>query len=122
MRKSKFFDVFLISPALLSFSKQRDDEESPINSMKVENNILKMSFMFSDSIGVIPKSIQVFIDKEKKEFSVDKIFSALSLKIEKLQPGIYPIKVIVANKNGNHSFPFRKKIIVSDSLCVMLMD
>jgi hypothetical protein len=99
MRKNKFFDVFLRNPALLSFSKQRDDEESPINSMKVENNILKMSFMLSDSVGVIPKSIQVFIDKEEKEFSVDKIFSALSLKIEKLQPGMYPLRVVAANKN-----------------------
>lgn len=91
--------------------------------MKVEDQILKMSFMLCDSIGVNPKSIQVFIDKKEKEFSFDKISGILSLKIETLQPGIYPLRVVVANKNWNHSFPFRKKIIViSDSLSAHLAD
>jgi hypothetical protein len=73
-------------------------------------------------VGINPRSIQIFIDKEEKEFSFDKISSTLSLKMEKLQPGIYPLKVVAANKNGNYSFPFRKKIIIGDSLSIQIAD
>ena len=92
------------------------------DSLKLEDNVLNMSFSLTDSIGINPKSILVFIDKEEKDFSFDKLSNILSLKLENLQTGVYQLRLVAANKNGNHSFPFRKNINVSDSLSVSITD
>ena len=84
------------------------------DSLKIENNLLKMSLIITDSSGIDPKSIQVFFNKEEKEFSFDKLYGIVSVKIDLPIPGEYPIKIVAANKNGNYSFPFHKKIIVND--------
>jgi len=92
------------------------------DSLKSDNNNLRMSFIISDTAGVNDKSIQVFINNEEKDFTFDKISNLLTIKMEDVHPGIYPLRIIAANKNGNHSFPFRKKIVVSDSLGVNITD
>ncbi len=92
------------------------------DSLKIENNFLKISLMLTDSSGIDQKSIQVFFNKEEKEFSFNKLYGIVTVTIDLPIPGEYPLKIIVANKNGNHSFPFNKKIIVSDSMSVMLVD
>ncbi len=94
-----------------------------IDSLKIDKGFLKLSFMIKDSAGINPKSIRVLINKEEKEFLFYNNSNILTISIEKPQPGTYPLKLIAANKNGNHSFPFRKKIIViSDSLSTRLVD
>ncbi len=104
------------------FKSGRPEISIITDSIKVQENSLKLSFMLSDSLGINPKSILVFIDKEEKEFSFDKISGIVSLNIENLQPGIYLFRVVAANKNGSHSFPYRKNIVISDSLSARLAD
>jgi N-acetylmuramoyl-L-alanine amidase len=86
------------------------------DSSKVENNSLKISFALKDSIGINPKSIQVFINKKERDFMYDNASNVLSVNVNDIQPGEYIVRVIAANKNGNHSYPYYKKILVSDSL------
>ncbi|MCX6171165.1 MAG: N-acetylmuramoyl-L-alanine amidase [Ignavibacteriales bacterium] len=92
------------------------------DSSKIENNLLKVSLMLTDSSGIDPRSIQVFFNKEEKEFSFDKLSGIVNVKIDLPIPGEYALKVVAANKNGNYSFPFHKKIIVSDLLEPEIID
>ncbi len=92
------------------------------DSLRLDNNILNASFELRDSTGINSKTIQVYFNKEEKEFTFDKTTNVISLKIEIINPGSYPIRIIAANKNGNHSFPYGKNIIVDDSLKVNLTD
>ncbi len=92
------------------------------DSLRLDNNILNASFVLKDSVGINSKTIQVYFNKEEKEFTFDKTTNVVSLKIEIINPGTYPLRIIAANKNGNHSFPYRKNIIVDDSLKVNLTD
>jgi len=92
------------------------------DSLRLDNDILIASFVLKDSVGINSKSIQIYFDKEEKEFSFDKTTNVVSIKTEIIKPGTYPIRIITANKNGNHSFPYRKNIIVSDSMKVILTD
>ena len=90
------------------------------DSLKIENKSLKVSFSLKDSTGINPKSIRVFINKNEKEFLYDSFSNILSLTINDIQPGEYIVRVIAANKNGNHSFPYSKTIIVNDSLAAVI--
>ena len=86
------------------------------DSLKIENDSLKIGFGVTDSLGIDPKSVQVFFNKEEKEFRYNKANNIVKFEIDKIIPGSYPVRLVVANKNGNHSFPYHKEIIVSDSL------
>jgi len=90
------------------------------DSLRLDNNMLNASFELKDSVGINPKSILIYFNKEEKEFTFDKTTNVVSLKIEIINPGTYQLRIIAANKNGNHSFPYRKNIIVDDSLKVNL--
>jgi len=92
------------------------------DSLKVENNLLSISFHLNDTTAINPKLTRVFFDKEEIEFKFDKTANVLTVELEMPEPGSYPIRIIAANKNGNHSFPYRKNIIVDDSLKVNLTD
>lgn len=85
------------------------------DSTKFENNLLKLAFALSDSNGINPKSVQFFFDKEERIFSFDKTTNILSVEIEIPNEGEYPVRVICANKNGNHSLPYYKKVIVREN-------
>ncbi|MEW6701895.1 MAG: N-acetylmuramoyl-L-alanine amidase [Bacteroidota bacterium] len=92
------------------------------DSLKIENNSLQISFSLRDSIGINPKSLHVFFNKEEKEFSFKQSSNILSVKIDSVKPGAYPVKIIVVNKNGNHSYPYHKEIFISDSLQPIFSD
>jgi N-acetylmuramoyl-L-alanine amidase len=92
------------------------------DSLRNENGLLNISFTLKDSVGINSKTIQVFIDKGEREFSFDKFSNILSIKLEPLKPGEHALRIIAANKNGNHSFPYHKKIVVTDSLTASLTD
>ncbi len=92
------------------------------DSLMDGNDNFVLEFDLHDSTGINPKSIQVFVDKREKEFTYDKVSGKVLLKTDALQPGEHLLKIVAANKNGNYSFPFRKKIIVSDDLSVRIAD
>ncbi len=83
------------------------------DSTKFKNGKLKASFYLKDSSGIDTKSIQVFWDKNEVDFSFDKKTSILSFEIDLLKEGSYSLKIICANKKGNHSLPFLKKVTIN---------
>jgi N-acetylmuramoyl-L-alanine amidase len=85
------------------------------DSLRLDNNILNASFVLKDSVGINSKSIQVFFNKEEKEFTFDRKTNIMSLKVEMINAGTYPIKIIVANKNWNHSFPYHRRLLVGET-------
>lgn len=90
------------------------------DSLRIQNDTLHAAFSLQDSTGIDPKSVQAFFNKEEKNFRFDKLRNTVTLEVNPVIPGSYPVRMIVANKNGNHSFPFHKEIIISDSLKVSL--
>ncbi|MBI1937082.1 MAG: N-acetylmuramoyl-L-alanine amidase [Ignavibacteriales bacterium] len=92
------------------------------DSTKFENNLLKLSFALIDSNGINTKLLQFFFNKEEKNFSFDKTTNILSVEIENSNEGEYPVRVICANKNGNHSLPYHKKLFVNNSGYFLLKD
>jgi len=85
------------------------------DSLTINNNKLKIAFELRDSIKIDPKLIQVYYNNDEKEFIYNKLSSIVTLNINDVQSGKYPVRIIAANKNGNHSFPYHKNIIISDS-------
>ncbi len=72
-----------------------------------------LSFMVSDSSGIDPESIEVEFDSSKvSNYNFDPNTGILSVNLKTVQPGAHEVRVIVANKNGNHNLPFRKEISV----------
>ncbi|MBI5808662.1 MAG: N-acetylmuramoyl-L-alanine amidase [Ignavibacteriales bacterium] len=85
------------------------------DSTRVENNFLNISFYLNDTTAINPKLTQVFFNKEEKEFTFDKTTNVVSVKLEMLKPGTYPIRIIAANKNGNHSFPYHRQLSIGET-------
>jgi N-acetylmuramoyl-L-alanine amidase len=72
-----------------------------------------LTFLLSDSTGINAKSIIVQIDSVLvDDFNFDEESNLLSVNLNGKIPGEYSLRIIAANKNGNHSFPFHKKILV----------
>ena len=80
-----------------------------------EGGDLNLNFAFSDSAGIDTNSIITEFDSVRTlsyTFNPETIILSLSLK--NVKPGTHEIRIIAANKNGNHNLPFRKKIIVTE--------
>ena len=92
------------------------------DSLVINNNQLKISFGLIDTCKIDTKSINVFFNNEEKDFIFNKISPAVTLKINAVKPGKYAIRIIAANENGNHSFPYHKSIVISDSSIVKLQE
>ena len=92
------------------------------DSLRIQNDTLHAAFSLRDSIGINPKTIQIFFNNEEKDFRFDKTNNIVSVEITPIVKGVFPMRVIAANKNGNHSFPYHKEIIISDSLKATLKD
>lgn len=72
-----------------------------------------LAFTFKDSSGIDPGSVIAYIDSaEATDAFFDKDEGTLSLNLAGTQPGVHTVRIIAANKNGNHSFPYRKKIVI----------
>jgi N-acetylmuramoyl-L-alanine amidase len=72
------------------------------------------SFFLKDDIGIETESIIVLLDKIKyNNFTYNIQTGLLTIIGDALTSGEHEIKIIVANKRGNHSFPFTKKIIIN---------
>lgn len=92
------------------------------DSLKYINNVLHVAFILNDSAKIDPKSIQFFFNKEEKNYSFDKSTGILSASIELKSAKEYSLRVVCANKNGNHSFPFHKKVIFNEKGNVTIVD
>lgn len=73
------------------------------------------TYVLTDSFGIDSSSISVLIDKIKtNKFSFDINTGQLKIDDDNLFLDNHELRVIVANKNGNHSFPFIQKIFVKN--------
>jgi N-acetylmuramoyl-L-alanine amidase len=92
------------------------------DSMAINNHQLKLAFGLIDSSKIDPKSIHFFFNNDDKEFTFNKLTSILKLTVNDVNPGKYPVRIIAENKNGNHTFPYHKSILISDSANVKFQD
>jgi N-acetylmuramoyl-L-alanine amidase len=69
-------------------------------------------YQLSDKKGIDIKSIDVKIDSVSAKYIYDLAANRLCVNLDDITPGEHEIKIVVANKNGNHSFPFRKKLFI----------
>jgi N-acetylmuramoyl-L-alanine amidase len=92
------------------------------DSLKNIDGNISLTFSLKDSSGINPKSIQVFLNKEEIQFKYDSIINLLKIDLTELPIGVHQLRVICANKNGNHSLPFHKKIEITDSLKINILD
>jgi N-acetylmuramoyl-L-alanine amidase len=73
---------------------------------------VEYKFAIKDSAGINQESIRVYIDSIRiQEFKFDEQTGILTLPPTKLNDGEHFIRIIAANKNGNHAFPFHQKIV-----------
>jgi N-acetylmuramoyl-L-alanine amidase len=71
-------------------------------------------FYLNDSTGINTESIQVYFDSTRtRNFTYNDISGELSLALQEVTDGEHAVRILAANKNGNHAFPFYKKILVS---------
>jgi N-acetylmuramoyl-L-alanine amidase len=83
------------------------------DSIKIINNSLRVVFALKDSSGIDPKSIRFFFNKDEMNSSFDKINNLISVQIDSVKDGDYPVRIIAANKNGNYALPFSRMIKIS---------
>ena len=74
-----------------------------------------LTYKLSDKSGVDPKSIIVYIDSSQTNCDFDVSTNVLTVPLQSLKEGAQIVRIIYENNNGNHSFPFRKKIIISNN-------
>ncbi len=71
----------------------------------------KLNFLLTDNSGIDSSSIQVYYDRKEIPFDYDSETGCLDVSIPTKEKGEHSLRIICANKNGNHSFPFYMKII-----------
>lgn len=85
-----------------------------MNQMTFESSSFDLKFSIEDSIQINPESIRVYVDSvNTKNFAFDEKSSEINLPLQNMINGEHDIRIIAANKNGNHAFPFHQKIIVN---------
>ena len=73
----------------------------------------ELKYSIQDSSGINAKSIQVYFDSLTAEnFTFTDISGELSLSLQNVNYGEHVVRILAANKNGNHAFPFHHKIFV----------
>ncbi len=89
-----------------------------VNFVNVDSKFVEgdqsFTFLIDDSAGIDPNSVRVQFDSTDV---VDYSFAEdspniLNVNISDVKAGTHTIRVIAANKRGNHSFPFHKEILV----------
>jgi N-acetylmuramoyl-L-alanine amidase len=82
-----------------------------------KQNNFELEFSIKDSIGINPESIQVYFDSLKtEEFNYDTISGSLTMTLQEVDIGEHVVRIVAANENGNHTFPFHQKIIVIEKI------
>ncbi|HKI78514.1 MAG TPA: N-acetylmuramoyl-L-alanine amidase [Ignavibacteriaceae bacterium] len=86
---------------------------SYLNNKDSVNSGDLLTFLLSDSTGIDSNSIRMQFDSvDVHDYSFDESNNLLSYQVNKLACGFHSLRIIVANKNGNHSFPFHKKLFI----------
>lgn len=79
----------------------------------VDTNINELNFSIKDSSNIISNSITVMIDSVLfNDYSFNEKNNLLIVDISKLEEGEHILKIIAANVNEIHSYPFEKKIFI----------
>ena len=88
--------------------------EYAMNDNNFSHSNIDLNFSIKDSTGINAESIKVYFDSLKtKNFTYDDISGELSLTIQNVITGEHVVRIVAANNNGNHAFPFHQKIIVN---------
>ena len=81
------------------------------DSLNISDKFINV--LLSDSAGIDLKSIKVYWDKNNvDELLFDPYENILTITVPDSFVGKHTLRVIAANKNGNHSFPFLKEITI----------
>ncbi|QQS34864.1 MAG: N-acetylmuramoyl-L-alanine amidase [Ignavibacteriales bacterium] len=83
--------------------------EIKFRSRSENDSTVTETFFISDSSGIDINSIKVYTDSVKSEFGYDTLTNVLSVDLKK-EKKYSELRIIAANKNGNHSFPFTRKL------------
>jgi len=89
--------------------------EIMMDSLSYQKNVLKVLVSLKDSTGINPKSIAVYFDKKEIDYSFDKLNNILSFTVEATENQEHLLRIVCANKNGNHSLPFHRKILINEN-------
>ncbi len=92
------------------------------DSSKIENQILKTAFELKDPVGIDHYSIRVYLNKEEVEFKFDKKLSILSINLGLLPNQENLLRIVCANKNGNHALPFHRKISINGNSEIKILE
>lgn len=84
------------------------------DSTKYEAGKLSLSFLLYDTMGINSKTVTVFFNKKEVEYEFDKMTNVLTLNLEEISEGEHTLRIICANKNGNHALPYHKSIVVTN--------
>jgi len=88
---------------------------NPQENFLGDANDLNLSFMLKDSLSIDSSSIKVWFDSAAvHENKFDALSSILNINLKNADLGNHIIRIIAANKNGNHSLPFHQQIIVNN--------
>ena len=82
--------------------------ELSLSTFSRENS--KLIFSFTDKTGIDEKTIQLYCDSVKVDYSYNKEVNILEATIRNLAPGEHTVRAVAANKNKNYSFPFYRVI------------
>lgn len=83
-------------------------DESILNKSRL---LLKLSINYFYSLD--PESIEVKLDGITLMHQYDESTGIVTLEIPNLEKGEYQVTALCRNKNGNHSRPFSKKIVIN---------
>lgn len=89
------------------------------DSSKVDCKKISLLFNLSDTSGINWRSVQVFLNKEEIGYEVTKDKNILKVVFDNSGTQKNIIRIICANKNGNHSLPYHKQIEINDSRIIL---
>lgn len=88
---------------------------SLFNDASLRGANIELQFTLQDSSGIDTSSIIADFDSVKTSgFTFDKETGILNVPLLNVKPGLHEIKISAANNNGNHNFPFRRQIVITD--------
>lgn len=92
------------------------------DSTKYDSKKLSLSFLLNDKAGINHKSLIVYFNKKEFDCKFDKETNVLSVMFDDVAEGEYPLRIICANKNGNHALPYHKSIVVTNDARIEVRD
>jgi N-acetylmuramoyl-L-alanine amidase len=86
-----------------------------ISDTLYQTDDFNLAYSLTDNSGIDSSSIEVLFDSVKTlNYTFSKQSNTLSINLQNVKPGFHDIKITAANENGNHNFPFKKRIFVTE--------